>query len=153
MDLKWLKDKIIGTPLPTTEYGEQQLNKIRALAALSPDSLSSIAYANQEIFLGLVAAGAIGLSMSFTLGLAITAILAMLTLSYYQTIHGYPSGGGSWIVARKNLGERAGLVAAAALLIDYLLVAAVSLKAGVEAIASAFPALWPHRIAMRAPSS
>jgi len=148
MDLKWLKDKIIGTPLPTTEYGEQQLNKIRALAALSPDSLSSIAYANEEIFLGLVAAGAIGLSMSFTLGLAITAILAMLTLSYYQTIHGYPSGGGSWIVARQNLGERAGLVAAAALLIDYLLVAAVSLTAGVEAIASAFPALWPHRVAI-----
>jgi amino acid transporter len=146
MDLKRLRDKIIGKPLPTTEYGEQQLNKLRALAALSPDSLSSIAYANQEIFLGLVAAGAIGLSMSFILGLAITAILAMLTLSYYQTIHGYPSGGGSWIVARKNLGERAGLIAAAALLIDYLLVAAVSLTAGVEAIASAFPALWPYRI-------
>jgi amino acid transporter len=148
MDLKRLKDIIIGTPLPTKEYGEQQLNKVRALAALSPDALSSIAYANQEIFLGLVAAGAIGLSMSFTLGLAITAILAMLTLSYYQTIHGYPSGGGSWIVARENLGERAGLIAAAALLIDYLLVAAVSLTAGVEAIASAFPALWPHRVAI-----
>jgi len=146
MDLKRLRDIIIGRPLPTREYGEQQLNKVRALAALSPDALSSIAYANQEIFLGLVAAGAIGLSMSFTLGLAITAILAMLTLSYYQTIHGYPSGGGSWIVARENLGERAGLVAAAALLIDYLLVAAVSLTAGVEAIASAFPALWPHRV-------
>jgi amino acid transporter len=146
MDIKRLKDIIIGTPLPTTEYGERQLNKIRALAALSPDALSSIAYANQEIFLGLVAAGAIGLSMSIILGLAITAILAMLTLSYYQTIHGYPSGGGSYIVARENLGERAGLVAAAALLIDYLLVAAVSLTAGVEAIASAFPALWPYRV-------
>jgi amino acid transporter len=148
MDLKRLKEIIIGTPLATKEYGEQQLNKIRALAALSPDALSSIAYANQEIFLALVAAGSIGLSMSFTLGLAITAILAMLTLSYYQTIHGYPSGGGSWIVARENLGEHAGLIAAAALLLDYLLVAAVSLTAGVEAIASAFPALWPHRVAI-----
>jgi amino acid transporter len=146
MDWKRLKDIIIGKPLPTIEYGERQLNKLRALAALSPDALSSIAYANQEIFLGLAAAGAIGLSMSFTLGLAITAILAMLTLSYYQTIHGYPSGGGSYIVARENLGERTGLIAAAALLIDYLLVAAVSLTAGVEAIASAFPAIWPHRI-------
>ena len=135
MDLKRIKDRIIGKPLPTKDYGERQLNKIQALAALSPDSLSSIAYANQEIYLGLVAAGAIGLSMSITLGLAITAILAMLALSYYQTIHGYPSGGGSFIVARENLGERAGLVAAAALLIDYLLVAAVSLTAGVEAIA------------------
>jgi amino acid transporter len=148
MDLKRLKEIIIGTPLATKEYGEQQLNKIRALAALSPDALSSIAYANQEIFLALVAAGSIGLSMSFTLGLAITTILAMLTLSYYQTIHGYPSGGGSWIVARENLGEHAGLIAAAALLLDYLLVAAVSLTAGVEAIASAFPALWPHRVAI-----
>jgi len=148
MDLKRLKDIIIGTPLPTTEDGERQLNKVRALATLSPDALSSIAYANQEMFLGLVAAGAIGLSMSFTLGLAITAILAMLTLSYYQTIHGYPSGGGSWIVARENLGERAGLIAAAALLLDYLLMAAVSLTAGVEAIASAFPVLWPHRVAI-----
>jgi amino acid transporter len=148
MDLKRLKDIIIGKPLPTKEYGEQQLNKVRALAALSPDALSSIAYANQEIYLGLIAAGAIGLSMSFTLGLVITAILAMLALSYYQTIHGYPSGGGSYIVARENLGERVGLIAAAALLIDYLLVAAVSLTAGVEAIASAFPALWPHRVAI-----
>ncbi|OGD57006.1 hypothetical protein A3K78_03695 [Candidatus Bathyarchaeota archaeon RBG_13_52_12] len=146
MDWKRLKDIIIGIPLPTIEYGEQQLNKIRALAALSPDALSSIAYANQEIFLGLVAAGAIGLSMSIILGLAITAILAMLTVSYYQTIHGYPSGGGSFIVARENLGERIGLFAAVALLIDYLLVAAVSLTAGVEAIASAFPVLWPYRV-------
>lgn len=146
MDLKRLKDRIIGKPLPTKDYGERQLNKIQALAALSPDSLSSIAYANQEIYLGLVAAGAIGLSMSITLGLAITAILAMLVLSYYQTIHGYPSGGGSYIVARENLGERTGLIAAAALLIDYLLVAAVSLTAGVEAISSAFPSLYPYRV-------
>ncbi len=146
MDLKRLKDIIIGKPLPTTEYGERQLNKVRALAALSPDALSSIAYANQEIYLGLIAAGAIGLSMSFTLGVAITAILAMLALSYYQTIHGYPSGGGSYIVARENLGKRAGLIAAVALLIDYLLVAAVSLTAGVEAIASAYPVLYPYRV-------
>jgi amino acid transporter len=148
MDLKRLKEIIIGTPLATKEYGEQQLNKIRALAALSPDALSSIAYANQEIFIVLVAAGSIGLSMSITIGLVILAILAMLTVSYYQTIHAYPSGGGSWIVARKNLGEHAGLVAAAALLIDYLLVAAVSITAGVEAIASAFPALYPDRVAI-----
>ena len=146
INLKRLKKIIIGSPLPTREYGERLLNKVRALASLSPDSISSIAYANQEIFLGLIAAGAIGLSMSFTLALVIVAILAMLTLSYYQTIQGYPSGGGSWIVARKNLGEHAGLVAAAALLIDYLLVSAVSLTAGVEAIASAFPFLWPHRV-------
>src|SRR4030043_2144795 len=117
--LSRLKSALIGPPLPTQQLGEKRLNKIRALAALSPDALSSIAYANQEIFLGLVAAGAIGLSMSIILGLAITAILAMLTVSYYQTIHGYPSGGGPFIVARENLGERIGLFAAVALLLEY----------------------------------
>lgn len=146
MVLKYLKYKIIGRPLPTEEYGKRQLNKIRALAAFSPDALSSIAYANQEIFLGLIVAGAAGLSMSFTIGLAIVAILLILTLSYSQTIHVYPSGGGSWIVSQKNLGKHVGLVAAAALLMDYLLVASVSLTAGVEAISSAFPSLWPHRV-------
>ena len=146
MDLKQLKDLIIGTPLRSLEYGERQLNKMRALAALSPDSLSSIAYANQEIYIALAAAGAIGLSMSITITLVIVAILVMLTISYYQTIHGYPSGGGSYTVAKENLGERAGLIAAMALMIDYLLVVAVSLTAGVEAISSAFPALIPYRI-------
>jgi amino acid transporter len=143
---KHLKDIIIGLPLPTKEFASQQLNKVQALAAFSPDALSSIAYANQEIFLGLVVAGAAGLSMSFNVGLIIVVILIILTMSYYQTIQGYPSGGGSWIVARENLGKYPGLIAAAALLIDYLLVAAVSLTAGVEAIASAFPVLWPERV-------
>ncbi len=146
MALKRLKDIIIGAPIRTWEYGERQLNKIRALAALSPDSLSSIAYANQEIYIALAAAGAVGLSMSFTVVLAIVAILVMLTISYHQTIHGYPSGGGSYIVAHENLGQRTGLVAAMALMIDYLLVVAVSLTAGVEAISSAFPALIPYRV-------
>jgi amino acid transporter len=121
------------------------LNKVRALAAFSPDALSSIAYANQEIYLGLMIAGAVGLSMALPIGLAITGLLAVVALSYYQTIHSYSSGGGSYAVARENLGTTAGLVAAGALLMDYLLTAAVSLTAGVEAIASAFPQLWPYR--------
>ncbi len=146
LTLKRLKEIIIGSTLPTRAFGERQLDKIRALAAFSPDALSSIAYANQEIFLGLVVAGAAGLAMSFTIGAVIVGILVLLTLSYLQTLQGYPSGGGSWIVARENLGKHAGLVAAAALLIDYLLVAAVSITAGVEAIASAFPAILPHRV-------
>jgi amino acid transporter len=146
MDLKRLRDIIIGAPLRTLEYGERQLNKMRALAALSPDSLSSIAYANQEIYLALATAGAIGLSMAFPITLAIILILIIVTLSYYQTIYGYPSGGGSYTVARENLGEKAGLVAAMALVVDYILVVAVSLTAGVEAIGSAFPALLPYRI-------
>jgi len=141
-----LKDFLIGPPLPTRQLGEKKLNKIRALAAFSPDALSSIAYANQEIYLGLVVAGSVGLGIAWPIGLAITGLLVIVALSYYQTIHGYPSGGGSYVVARDNLGTKMGLIAGSALLIDYLLTAAVSLSAGVEAIASAFPALWQYRV-------
>lgn len=140
------KHLIIGPPLPTQQFIHERLNKIRALATFSPDALSSIAYANQEIFLGLVIAGSAGLSLAWPIGLAIVILLTIVALSYYQTIAGYPSGGGSYVVARENLGTVPGLVAGAALLIDYILTAAVSLTAGVEAIASAFPALWTHRL-------
>ena len=146
MNIDKIKERIIGEPLPTTDSDEHNLNKVQALAALSPDALSSIAYANQEIYLGLVTAGAIGLSMSFGIAVAIVVILVMLTVSYEQTIHAYPTGGGSWTVASENLGTKVGLFAAAALLIDYILVSAVSLTAGVEAMASALPFLHPHRV-------
>lgn len=141
-----VRDILIGPPLPTQRLATERLNKFRALAAFSPDALSSIAYANQEIFLGLVAAGASGLAYSWPLGLAIIALLAILALSYFQTIFAYPGGGGSYTVARENLGAHSGLVAAAALMVDYVLTAAVSLTAGVAAIASAFPGLWPYRV-------
>src|SRR5512147_1561322 len=141
-----LKDLLIGPPIPTKQLHEKKLNKIRALAAFSPDALSSIAYANQEIYLGLLLAGSAGLSLAWPIGIAITGLLIIVALSYYQTIYGYPSGGGSYVVARENLGTVFGLIAGSALLIDYLLTAAVSLTAGVEAIASAIPALWPHRV-------
>jgi amino acid transporter len=141
-----IKHLLVGPPLPTHQLVHERLNKIRALATFSPDALSSIAYANQEIYLGLIVAGSAGLALSLPIGLVITGLLTIVALSYFQTIHGYPSGGGSYIVARANLGTLPGLIAAAALLIDYILTAAVSLTAGVAAIASAFPALWPHRI-------
>jgi amino acid transporter len=144
--LSRLRSVLIGTPLPTQALAEKRLNKIRALAAFSPDALSSIAYANQEIYLGLVVAGSAGLVLAWPIGIVITLVLAVVAISYYQTIQGYPSGGGSYIVARANLGTLPGLVAAAALLIDYLLTAAVSLTAGVEAIASAFPVLLQYRV-------
>jgi amino acid transporter len=137
---------MIGSPLSSHELVSKRLNKIRALAAFSPGALSSIAYANQEIYLGLVVAGSAGLVWSFPIGLGITLMLAMVALSYFQTIHGYPSGGGSYVVARENLGVLPGLMAAGALMIDYVLTAAVSLTAGVEAIASAFPPLWNYRV-------
>ncbi len=144
--LNRIKYLILGSPLPTHLISEKRLNKIRALAAFSPDALSSIAYANQEIYLGLVVAGSTGLALSFPIGLAITVVLVIAALSYYQTIQAYPTGGGSYTVARSNLGTLPGLIAAAALMIDYLLTAAVSLTAGVEAIASAFPILWNYRV-------
>jgi amino acid transporter len=140
-----IKEFFIGPPLPTADLGGKRLNKIRALAAFSPDALSSIAYANQEIYLGLLVAGSAGLALAFPIGLAVTLLLVVVGLSYYQTIQAYPSGGGSYQVARENLGTSAGLITGSALLIGYLLTAAVSLTAGVEAIASAVPALWPYR--------
>ncbi len=141
-----LKEFLIGIPLPTQQLYGEKLNKIRALAAFSPDALSSIAYANQEIYLGLLIAGSAGLTMAWPIGLVIVVVLSIAAVSYYQTIHAYPSGGGSYIVARSNLGTLPGLVAAGALMIDYVLTAAVSLTAGVDAVASAFPALWPYRV-------
>ncbi len=141
-----LKDLIIGPALPTASARHKRLNKLRALAAFSPDALASIAYANQEIYIGLIVAGAAGLAFAWPIALAIGSLLAVVALSYFQTIHAYPSGGGSYVVARSNLGTIPGLVAAAALLTDYLLNAAVSLTAGVAAIASAFPDLWPYRV-------
>ncbi len=143
--LTHLRHLLIGSPLPSEQSGESRLDKVRALASLSPDALASVAYANQEIFLGLVIAGAAGLAYSIDLALVISGLLVLLTLSYRQTIAAYPAGGGSYTVARENLGELPGLISAAALLIDYVLNAAVSLTAGVAALASAFPALWPYR--------
>jgi amino acid transporter len=143
-----IKELLIGPPLPNQFLRQQQLNKVRAMAAFSPGALASIAYANQEIYLGLIVAGSMGLSFTWPIGVAITALLVIVALSYFQTIYGYPSGGGSYVVARSNLGDVPGLLAASALMVDYVLNAAVSLTSGVEAIASAFPGLWPYRIAL-----
>src|SRR3989304_7743831 len=141
-----LRTLLLGSPLPTAGLSLEKLGKLKALAVFSPDALSSIAYANQEIVLGLALAGSAGLRFTFSLGLIITLILCVVAFSYLQTIHEYSTGGGSYIVAKENLGAGAGLLAGAALMLDYLLVAAVSLTAGVEALASAFPELWPHKI-------
>ncbi|UCD98377.1 MAG: APC family permease [Chloroflexota bacterium] len=141
--LRWL---IFGSPVPTYHEHLKRLDNPRALAVFSPDALSSIAYSNQEIFLGLAIAGGTALSLSFPIAIAIAGLLVILSLSYYQTIQGYPTGGGSYIVAKTNLGTYFGLVAAAALLIDYLLAAAVSLSAAVAAIGSVFPVFWQYRV-------
>ena len=125
---------------------EKRLNKVSALAAFSPDALSSVAYANQEIFLGLVIAGAAGLSLQFPIALAITFLLGIVALSYAQTIRGYPTAAARTLWRARIWAPILGLVAGGALLLDYILTAAVSLTAGVAAIASAFPELWPYRV-------
>ncbi len=131
-------------PVPSDEL--KKLNKLQALASFSPDALASIGYADQEIYLALVVAGSVGLSLAFPIALTITGLLTLLAVSYYQIIQNYPSGGGSYAVARTTLGTVAGLVAAAALIVNYLLNVAVSLTTGIDAIASAFPELWSYRM-------
>jgi amino acid transporter len=137
---------LLGSPLPTDAESHQRLTKVQALAVFSSDALSSVAYATEEILLVLVVAGSSALGLSLPIALTISALLAIVATSYYQTVHGYPSGGGAYIVAHDNLGVWPGLVAAAALLIDYVLAVAVSITAGVAAINSAFPSLLVSRV-------
>ena len=147
MDAGLLKRWIVGRPMPLAQARHERLSKTVALAVFSSDALSSVAYATEEILLVLVLAGAAAAHLSVPLAVAITGLLFIVVVSYQQTIHAYPSGGGSYIVARANLGATPGLIAAAALLIDYVLTVSVSVAAGVAALTSAFPALHEHRVA------
>jgi amino acid transporter len=144
--LRKLKRFLLGHPLPTFRERHQRLPKVLGLAVFSSDAFSSVAYATEEILLILVEAGVAALAWSWPIALAIVTLLVIVTTSYHQTIHAYPSGGGAYIVARENLGVNAGLIAAAALMIDYVLTVAVSVAAGVAAMTSAFPALYAHRV-------
>ena len=130
------------------QASHERLSKTVALAVFSSDAMSSVAYATEEILLILVLAGTAAIHLAVPLAIAIAALLLIVAVSYQQTIHAYPSGGGSYIVARANLGPTAGLVAAASLLIDYVLTVAVSVAAGVAALTSAVPLLLAHRIAL-----
>jgi amino acid transporter len=126
----------------------ERLSNLGGLAVLASDPLSSVAYATEELLLVLVLAGMGAIGWSVPLSLAIVGLLAILTISYRQTIRAYPQGGGAYNVARENLGTEAGLIAASGLLIDYVLTAAVSVAAAVAALTSAFPALAPDRVAI-----
>jgi amino acid transporter len=139
---------LVGSPIASEEAEEQKLPKWKALAVFSSDVLSSSAYATDEILLVLAAAGAGALAglYSIEIALAIALLLAIVTFSYRQTIKAYPNGGGAYIVARENLGNAAGLSAAAALAVDYVLTVSVSIAAGVLAITSAFPELHDYAI-------
>src|ERR1700687_2464577 len=141
-----IKRVLIGTPIPTSQAEHERLTKFKALAVLSSDVISSVAYATEAILATLVAAGSGTLGITLPISVAIVCLLAIVALSYRQTIPAYPNGGGSYIVAKENLGTTAGLVAAAALLIDYVLNVSVSVAAGVLNLASLFPILSPYII-------
>jgi amino acid transporter len=139
---------LIGRPLSTADAPHQTIGKTVGLAVFASDNLSSTAYATQEILLVLSVAGTAAFAHAIPISIAIVVLLVILTLSCEQTIHAYPSGGGAYIVARDNLGNTAAQIAGAALLTDYVLTVAVSIASGVAQIASAFPALYPHRVVL-----
>jgi amino acid transporter len=150
MHVTLVKRLLVGAPMPLAQARHERLRKAVALAVFSSDAMSSVAYATEEILLILVLAGAAATRLATPIALSIVALMVVVVVSYQQTIHAYPSGGGSYIVARANLGAVPGLVAAAALLVDYVLTVSVSVAAGVAAITSAMPSLAPHKVALGA---
>jgi amino acid transporter len=143
-----VKRALLGRPRGSRELKHQLLPKWMALPVFSSDPLSSVAYATQEMMLVLVLAGAGALAFVGPLSAAVAVLLVIVVISYRQTVRAYPHGGGAYIVARENLGDRAGLVAAGALLIDYSLTVAVSIAAGMAAVTSAAPGLADDRLAL-----
>jgi amino acid transporter len=141
-----VKRVVIGRARSSRELGHQLYPRWLALPVFSSDPLSSVAYATQEMMLVLALAGAGAFGLVSPLAAAVAALLVIVVVSYRQTVRAYPQGGGAYTVARENLGETPGLVAASALLIHYTLTVAVSIAAGVAAITSAFPALVPQRL-------
>ena len=146
MPSRSLKRILVGDPLSTEMMHNERIPKWKALAVLSSDALSSVAYATEEVLIPLAVFATAAVAWSIPIAVAIAVLLFIVTMSYRQTIEAYPNGGGAYTVARENLGETAGLVAAAALLIDYVLTVSVSVSAGIENIASAFPQLLPYKV-------
>ncbi|MGH2673545.1 MAG: APC family permease, partial [Actinomycetota bacterium] len=143
-----VKRVLVGRALASHKLEHQLLRKFLALPVFSSDPLSSNAYATEEMMLVLVTAGAGALVYRIPIALVIATVLGIVIVSYRQTVRAYPNGGGSYIVAHENLGKIPGLVAAAALLIDYVLTVSVSMVAGVLAITSAAPSLVEHKVAL-----
>ena len=144
-----LKQLLIGRPLASREEGHQRLTKRVALAVFSADAVASSAFATEEILHVLVpVAGMAALDRLIPISALVVVLLAIVVSSYRQTIASYPNGGGSYIVSRANLGERAGLVAGASLLVDYVLTVAVSIAAGTAAVTSAIPELRDYRVVL-----
>jgi amino acid transporter len=141
-----VKRLLVGAPIPSHQAHHERLSRITGLAILSSDALSSVAYATEEILRVLLIGGAAALGLVTPIGLVIAITLAIVAFSYRQTIYAYPSGGGAYLVAKDNLGRAPSLIAAASLLIDYVLTVAVSVAAGVAAITSAIPGWGPYRV-------
>ena len=148
MRLHALKRVLLGRPLPTAQARHERLSKRAGLAIFASDNLSSVAYATEEILRVLLLAGVGVLSLSVPIAAAIAVVIAMVIFSYRQTILAYPQGASDYIVAKDNMGTLPGLTAGGALLIDYTLTVAVSVSAGIAALTSAVPALYPYRVVL-----
>lgn len=148
MRVAFLKQLLVGRPMPLAQARHERLGKAAALAVFASDPLSSVAYATEEILYVLVLAGPLALSYSLPISAGIATLIILVVLSYRQTIKAYPQGGGAYIVTKDNLGIVPSLTAAAALLTDYVLTVAVSVAAGIAALTSAVPWLIPYRTSL-----
>ena len=146
MELSDLKHFFIGDPFPSSRESHERLDKIRGLAIFASDTISSNAYATEAIMTVLIILGSGALVMTLPIALAVAGLVLLVVFSYIQTILHYPEGGGSYTVAKDNLGELPALMAAAALLVDYIMTVSVSTAAGVRAVTSAFPEAYPYRV-------
>jgi len=146
MKISRVKQLFVGRPIATAQARHERLGKVTGLAVFASDNLSSVAYATEEILRVLLLAGVGALTFSVPIGIAIGLVIAIVITSYRQTIAEYPEGASDYLVTKDNLGVYPGLVAGAALLIDYTLTVAVSVSAGVAALTSAVPTLYPHRV-------
>ena len=141
-------DVVVGKPLATTEERAEHIGPISGIPVFGLDALSSAAYGPEAALTLLIPLGLAGIRHIVPISFAIIGLLAIVYFSYLQTIDAYPNGGGSYTVASENLGDTAGLFAAAALMIDYILNVAVGISAGVGALVSAFPSLQPHTLVL-----
>lgn len=141
-----IKRFLIGRPLKSHELGEQKLTRLKALAILSSDALSSVAYGTEQILIVLATVSTVAFWYNIPIAIGVLFLLAALILSYRQIIFSYPQGGGAYIVSKENLGENPGLIAGGSLLVDYILTVAVSISAGTDAITSAFPVLHDYTV-------
>src|SRR6266516_2310675 len=148
MRLVLVKRLLLGAPMPLAQARHERLNKTVALAVFASDPLSSVAYASEEILLVVMLGGTAAFSYSLPVAVGIAALLAVVVVSYRQTVAAYPQGGGAYLVAKDNIGQYLALIAAAALLVDYVLTVSVSVVAGIAALTSAVAWLHPYRIVL-----